>query len=163
MDNRVKRQDGLLWRSRKTSRSSFTPAIKKSFRIKGKLDNLVVKALAIIPIGGGNFILPLNAELRKKLAKRKGEEILLVIERDKNRDPVPLPDDLAACLEDEPAAREHFFKLPKSHQNYYIKWITSAKTEPTRVRRIAQAIDALAREKHYGEMMREMKDKGMGA
>jgi uncharacterized protein YdeI (YjbR/CyaY-like superfamily) len=68
-----------------------------------------------------------------------------------------MPEDFAACLEDEPQAAEYFHKLPKSHQNYYIRWFNSAKTEPTRVKRMAQAIIALSKGKHYGEMIRELK------
>jgi len=68
-----------------------------------------------------------------------------------------MPEDFAACLEDEPAAAENFKKLPRSHQHYYIRWFNSAKTEPTRVKRMAQAIIALSKGKHYGEMIRELK------
>jgi hypothetical protein len=134
------------------------PGNRKSFRVKGTIDTLKVTALALIPVGEGHFILPLNAEMRKKLGKRSGHTLALQIQRDDNPDPIPMPEDLSACLDDEPAARQHFFKLPKSHQNYYIKWINSAKTEPTRVKRIAQAISALTREMHYGEMIRSLKN-----
>ena len=113
------------------------PGNKKSFRVKGKLDALPIAAQALIPVGGGVFILPLKTELRKQLGKRKGGEIVLQITRDNNPDPVPMPEDFAACLEDEPMADENFNKLPKSHQHYYIKWINSAKTENTRVRRMS--------------------------
>ena len=133
------------------------PGNKKSFRIKGKLDELAISAQALIPVGGGVFILPLKAELRKQLGKRKGETIVLNITRDANPDPVPMPEDFAACLEDEPDAAENFTKLPKSHQHYYIRWFNSAKTEQTRVERMAQAIVALSKGKHYGEMIRELK------
>jgi uncharacterized protein YdeI (YjbR/CyaY-like superfamily) len=95
--------------------------------------------------------------LRKQLGKRKGAEIILQITRDNNPDPVPMPEDFADCLEDEPVAMENFNKLPKSHQHYYIKWINSAKTEITRVRRMAQAIQALSLGSNYGEMIRTLK------
>ena len=133
------------------------PGNKKSFRVKGSLDKLTIAAQALIPVGGGVFILPLKAELRKQLGKRMGECVLLKITRDTNPDPVPMPEDFAACLEDEPAAAENFKKLPGSHQHYYIRWFNSAKTEPTRVKRMTQAIIALSKGKHYGEMIREMK------
>ncbi len=133
------------------------PGNKKSFRVKGTLDALPIVAQALIPISGGDFILPLKAELRKLLGKRMGESILLKITWDSNPDPVPMPEDFATCLEDEPTASENFKKLPRSHQHYYIRWFNSAKTEPTRVKRMAQAIIALSKGKHYGEMIRELK------
>jgi hypothetical protein len=133
------------------------PGNKKSFRVKGSLDTLPIAAQALIPIGGGNFILPLKAALRKQLGKRMGESVLLKITRDNNPDPVPMPEDFAACLDDEPMAAANFNKLPRSHQHYYIRWFNSAKTEPTRIKRMAQAIIALSKGKQYGEMMRELK------
>jgi uncharacterized protein YdeI (YjbR/CyaY-like superfamily) len=99
----------------------------------------------------------LKAELRKQLGKRMGESIVLQITRDTNPDPVPMPEDFAACLQYEPSAAEQFNKLPGSHRHYYIRWINSAKTEPTRVRRMAQAIIAVSKGKQYGEMIRELK------
>jgi hypothetical protein len=133
------------------------PGNRKSFRVKGKLDNMPVAALALIPVGEGNFVLPLNAEMRKTLKKSQGYSLLLRLERDKNPDPFPMPEDFAACLQDEPAAKKQFEALPGSHQKYYIKWINSAKTEPTRVKRIAHAVTALAKKLNYGEMIRAMK------
>ncbi|MGL6269459.1 MAG: YdeI/OmpD-associated family protein [Chitinophagaceae bacterium] len=137
------------------------PGNKKSFRVKGKLDALPIAALSLIPVGGGVFILPLKAELRKQLGKRKGEEIVLQITLDNNPDPVPMPEDFAACMEDEPDALNNFKKLTKSHQHYYINWINSAKTESTRVKRMAQAIHALSLGRHYGEMIRALKKESL--
>jgi hypothetical protein len=133
------------------------PGNRKSFRVKGKLDNMPVAALALIPVGEGNFILPLNGEMRKKLKKSQGYTLQVRLERDKNPDPVPMPEDFADCLADEPAAKKQFDALPGSHRKYYIKWINSAKTEPTRVKRIAHAVTSLAKQQEYGEMIRSMK------
>ena len=48
------------------------PGNKKEFKVKGKLDNLVIKRVSVLPIGGGIFIMPLNAAMRKSLGKRQG-------------------------------------------------------------------------------------------
>jgi hypothetical protein len=48
------------------------PGNKKSFRVKGKLDAHAIKAVAILPMGDGNFILPLNAAMRKAIGKKQG-------------------------------------------------------------------------------------------
>jgi len=136
----------------------LNPGEKRSFRIKGKLDKLAVKALALIPIGGGVFVLPLNAGMRKELGKNKGDKLVLEITLDKNPDPVPLPDDLLQCLRDEPKAIKAFEALPGSHKKYYIRWINSAKTEPTRVKRIAGTVMAMERGMTYGELLRAQRD-----
>jgi hypothetical protein len=133
------------------------PGNRKSFRVKGRLDQLSVSALAILPMGEGNFILPLNGEMRKKLRKAKGEMLHLELARDNNPDPVPMPGDFAECLADEPGAKAFFHQMPGSHQRYYIKWINGAKTEQTRIKRIAQAVNGLAQKHLYGEMIRSLK------
>jgi len=67
--------------------------------------------------------------------------------------------DFVACLEDEPRAMAFFNTLPGSHQRYFSKWIESAKTEPTKVKRITMAVNALAKGLGYAEMIR-MQSKG---
>jgi uncharacterized protein YdeI (YjbR/CyaY-like superfamily) len=61
------------------------------------------------------------------------------------------------CLNDEPRALDFFKTLPRGHQNYFSKWIESAKTENTKAKRIAQAVNALAKKQGYGEMLRALK------
>ena len=51
-----------------------------------------------------------------------------------------VPDDLAARLAREKKAKEAFEQMPPSHRREYIEWITGAKREATRQRRIEQAI-----------------------
>ncbi|RYD71709.1 MAG: hypothetical protein EOP53_23195, partial [Sphingobacteriales bacterium] len=41
---------------------------------------------------------------------------------------------------------------------YYSKWIESAKTEPTKTKRIAIVVSGLARHMDYGAMLREQRD-----
>ncbi|MCC7029539.1 MAG: DUF1905 domain-containing protein, partial [Chitinophagaceae bacterium] len=38
--------------------------VKKSYRVKGFLDETEISGVAILPMGEGDFIMPLNAELR---------------------------------------------------------------------------------------------------
>ena len=133
------------------------PGTKKSFRVKGKLDDYIIKSTALIPMGKGNFILPINAQMRRGTGKKEGEELQLEIEEDNS--PVIHDTDLIECLEDEPAAKNFFYTLPKSHQNYYSKWISSAKTFETKSKRLAQCINALLEKQHYGEMIRSNKKK----
>lgn len=131
------------------------PGNKKSFRVKGKLDEFVIKAIALLPMGEGDFIMPVNAAMRKGIKKRKGATLSVHLQVD-NAEIKP-PAELIECLQDEPGAIEHFNKLSKSHQNYFTNWINSAKTEETKTKRIAQAVNALAKGFHYGEMIRALK------
>ena len=47
------------------------PGNRKGFRVKGKLDNFSIKGIALLPMGGGNFILTLNADLRRGIRKKE--------------------------------------------------------------------------------------------
>ena len=60
------------------------PGEKKSFRVKGKLDNHSIKQAALLPMGYGDFILPLKAEVRRKLGKRKGAPLTVQLALDES-------------------------------------------------------------------------------
>jgi uncharacterized protein DUF1905/bacteriocin resistance YdeI/OmpD-like protein len=137
--------------------AQLKPGYKKSFRVKGKLDDFKIKSVALMPMGDGNFIMPFNAIMRKGTGKRKGAAIIAQLEEDDS--PLKLNEDFRMCLNDEPAALKHFNSLAGSHRNYFSKWIDSAKTEATKTKRIAMAVSALSRNLGYPEMMREQKAK----
>jgi hypothetical protein len=129
------------------------PGQRQSFRVKGKLDNLKIEAIALLPMGDGAFIMALNAEIRKGIAKKQGAKLDVQLTVDNNPDPISSPE-FIECLKDEPEAFAYYNTLPKGHQNYFMKWIESAKTEPTKAKRIAQAVTAMSRKQDYGTMIR---------
>lgn len=128
------------------------PNCKKSFRVKGKIDDIILQPISIIPIGEGHFMLPLNLSIRKQIKKQVGSEIVVVLEFEEKA--YQLNNDFVACLNDEPQALKHFNTLTKSHRNYFSKWIESAKTIETKTLRIAKAVNALAKDWGYAEMIR---------
>lgn len=133
------------------------PGNKKSFRVKGLLDELPISGVSLIPMGAGDFIMAINAAMRKGTGKRKGDQLKVQLEEDKKQP--EMSEELMLCLEEEPAALQQFNSLAGSHRNYFSKWIDSAKTVPTRARRIALAIEALLAKKDFGQMLRDDKKK----
>jgi hypothetical protein len=133
----------------------INPGVKTSFRVKGKLDDFPIKGIAILPMGEGDFIMPVNAAMRKGIKKQRGEKIIVQLELDKAG--YQLDKDLVLCLKDEKEAKAFFDKLPGSHQNYYSKWIESAKTEVTKAKRIAMALNGFKMKMGYNEMLRYYK------
>lgn len=131
------------------------PGCKKSFRVKGKIDEYAFKAVSLLPMGDGDFIMAVNATMRKALRKQKGDAVDLEMEAD-IAEP-KLSAQLMACLCDEPEAMAYFKKLPGSHQKYYSNWIESAKTEPTKTKRIALAINSFVHKMSFAEMIRAQK------
>ena len=138
--------------------SQLFPGNRKSFRVKGKLDRLPVKQMAVLPVGNGHFIIPLNAGIRKTLKKQKGAELQVALEMDDS--PLIIAEELISCLEDEPAALKFFNSLKPSHKQYFSKWIETAKTETTKANRIAQTVHACLHHLSFLEMIRSnRKDK----
>jgi hypothetical protein len=133
----------------------LNPGCKVSFRVKGKLDDYSYERVALMPMGDGSFILPINAEIRKATKKSVGDHLKVTMEFDQR--PTRASHDLIKCLEDDKVAMDHFVSLPKSHQNYISKWIESAKTTMTKTKRIVIAVAALSRRQGFREMMRANK------
>jgi hypothetical protein len=131
------------------------PGTRQSFRVKGKLDKVSIQAMALIPMGGGSFILPLKADLRKKLGKQAGAVVEVKLQHDQNEP--ELSADFMACIKDEPEALTYFQTLTKGHQRYFSKWIEEARTGQTQAKRIAMAINALQRKMGFPEMLRDAK------
>jgi len=132
------------------------PGNKKSFRVRGMLDGFAVAGMALMPMGEGNFIMALKAEVRKGIHKSAGAMLQVKLEIDTDYK-VEIPAELQECFDFEPDALEFFNSLPKSHREYFLKWINGAKTAETRNKRIVNTVNAMLRRWGYNVMMREMR------
>lgn len=139
----------------KRQAEQLKPNCRVSFRIKGLLDQHSIHQTALLPMGDGNFILPLNGTMRKAIGKKEGDMLTVKIEADER--PLTLSSDFIKCLKDDPRAYTFFKTLPKSHQAYFSKWIESAKTISTKTKRITMAVIALGLGQGYPEMIRANK------
>jgi len=133
------------------------PGKKKGFRTKGKFDNYKFSGKSLIPLGKGEFILTLDKTIRKAIGKKNGAMLHVQLEFDKSEYRVNA--EFIECLNDEPEALNFFNSLTRSHKNYFSKWIESAKTEETKAKRIAQAINAFLKKQGFPEMLRANKAK----
>jgi Domain of unknown function (DUF1905)/Bacteriocin-protection, YdeI or OmpD-Associated len=132
--------------------AKLKPENKVSFRVKGTLDQYTFEKVALLPMGDGNFILPLNGTMRKAIGKKQGDKVKVVMEKDDRK--MTISHDLVACLKEDPDALKFFKSLPGSHQLYFSKWIESAKTAQTKTKRIVTAMVAFSKKQGYAEMMR---------
>lgn len=133
------------------------PGEKRSYRVKGWLDNFALAGKSLLPHGDGNYIFPLNEPIRKGIHKERGAMLRVRLEHDADFK-IEMPGDLQECFDyEQPEALEYFNGLSKSHRGYFIKWIIDAKTDQTRANRIAHTISAAARRMDYGTMLREQK------
>ena len=130
---------------------SWNITARSPFQVKGKIDDCVISQKAVMSMGEGQMILPINAALRKKTRKEAGDKVEMALAVDKSE--YKIHKELLLCLEDEPAAKKNFNAMTKSHQKYYSKWIEEAKTKPTAAKRIATAVTTLALGLNYSEMI----------
>ncbi len=134
---------------------TLNPGIKKSFRVKGLLDQVPISGLSLLPMGGGNFILSINAELRRLLKKKAGQTLAVALTLDHQA--YVIDPELLVALEVDPKALQYFKTLPISHQNYFSKWVDAAKTKETKYKRIEACFLAMLKKQNYAEMIRSQK------
>jgi Bacteriocin-protection, YdeI or OmpD-Associated/Domain of unknown function (DUF1905) len=96
-----------------------------------------------VAVMGGRYLLPLSAENRTAAGVSAGDEVDVDVELDTEPREVAVPDDLAAALEADGAAREAFERLSYSHRRRHVMAIEDAKTPETRQRRVTKALEML--------------------
>jgi uncharacterized protein YdeI (YjbR/CyaY-like superfamily) len=84
----------------------------------------------------------------KKAAKLNEEGIKAPRAQKARKQPLATPPDLAAALKKNRKAAATFEAFPPSHRREYVEWITEAKREETRQRRLEQAVEWMAEGKH---------------
>ena len=92
---------------------------------------------------GGQFWIPVSAENRAGAGINAGDELDVEIEIDTEPREVTVPEDLAAALEAEPAAKQAFDKLSYSNRRLHVLSVQDAKTPETRQRRVEKVMTAL--------------------
>ena len=127
------------------------PQDKKSpfgfVKVKGHIDGMDIKNCRLMPMGNGMLFLPVKAAIRKQIGKEAGDWVDIVLYAD--NDPIEVPEELRLCLLEDPAAHDAFQQCTEGEQKAFIDWIFSAKTDQTKVRRIAQTMDKLVRGKKH--------------
>lgn len=140
----------------KRQAQQLKPDCKVSFRVKGTLDSYTIQKTAILPMGEGMFILPLNGAMRRAIGKKQGDTLKVSLEADDRK--LVISHDLIICLKEDTEAMKFFKSLPNSHQQYFSKWIESAKTAHTKTKRIVMAITAFSKKQGFPEMIRAGSD-----
>jgi Domain of unknown function (DUF1905)/Bacteriocin-protection, YdeI or OmpD-Associated len=92
---------------------------------------------------GGEFMLPVNAEVRANAGVAAGDEVDVDLELDTEPREVSLPSDFADALDRDADARRFFDSLSYSNKRRLVIPIEDAKTAGTRERRIAKTVTLL--------------------
>ena len=94
----------------------------------------------VAPMGGA-FWIPLAAEHREAAGVRAGQEVDVRVELDTAPRETPLPEDLAAALDD--SARAFFDGLAPSHRKESVRSVEEAKKPETRATRAESTAEPL--------------------
>jgi Bacteriocin-protection, YdeI or OmpD-Associated/Domain of unknown function (DUF1905) len=96
-----------------------------------------------VAVRGGVYLVPLSRENRTAAGVAAGDDVDVELELDDQPREVHVPDDLAAALAGDDAARATFEGLPYSHRLRHVLAIEGAKAAETRQRRVAKALEML--------------------
>ncbi len=96
-----------------------------------------------VAVYGGEFMLPVSAEVRERAGIAAGDGIEVAVELDTEPRVVEVPDDLAAALATDAEAQQFFEGLSYSNKRRIVLSINDAKTPETRQRRITRTIENL--------------------
>lgn len=88
----------------------------------------------------GRSLVPVSKQIRTEAGLTAGDALTVTLTVDLSPREVDVPADLAAALVAEPGAKAFFDRLSNSLQRYHVGQVTSAKTDATRQRRIAKAV-----------------------
>jgi uncharacterized protein YdeI (YjbR/CyaY-like superfamily) len=117
--------------------------------VKVVFDGKVVYRGLLVRMKTPCHILGLRKDIRAQLGKNIGDVVQVEIEPDIEPRVVEIPDLLQKEFDKEPEIGEFFKKLSFTHQKEYVNFITAAKKEETRIRRIGKAVQML-RDKKRG-------------
>ena len=93
-----------------------------------------------VAVMGGVYMLGVSAEHRDASGVAAGDELDVTLELDTEPRDVSVPDDLAAALEADDAAKRTWDGLSYSNRRFHVESIEGARTDETRQRRIAKSI-----------------------
>ena len=112
-------------------------------KVRGTIDGYEIRKYHLMPMGNGRLMLPVKAEIRKKIKKDVGDLVHIILYPD--NEPLEVPEEMLICLKDEPEALKFFNLLSESERKFYIVWIYSAKREETKIDRLAKTVNRLSK------------------
>ena len=125
----------------------FPYDVEKEF---GTKDKVPVKAMfdrvpysgSLIRYGHPRHMLPMLKAIREQTGKRPGDTVNVEVWKDDEIRTVEVPDALKAAM-DNAGVRPIFDRLSYTHRKEYCRWISEAKREETRVKRLQKAVEML--------------------
>jgi bacteriocin resistance YdeI/OmpD-like protein/uncharacterized protein DUF1905 len=111
-------------------------------KVKALIEGVPYRGL-LVRMGTECHLLLVLKSIREQTGKTFGDEIKVSVEPDLEERVVTVPAELKRLFRSEKEAKSAFDKLSYTHQREYVTWITEAKKDETRQRRIVKTIGML--------------------
>ncbi len=111
-------------------------------RVRGEINGFPFRT-SLFPDPRGGFYLLINRTMQKESGTHLGDTAALTLEADLEARAAELPDELAVLLDDEPGLRPWYDALTEYTRREIGKWITSVKSDATRMKRAEQMAERL--------------------
>jgi hypothetical protein len=122
-------------------------------RIRGWIDEVEIRQFNLLPMKNGNKMLVIKAAIRKRIAKKAGDSVLIKLYPDDT--PIEIPEEILDSLLQSPHAYDHFMQLTDSNKKYYIDWVQEAKQIETKVSRLVKMIGQLEQKRKFWDWPEE--------
>jgi hypothetical protein len=97
---------------------------------------------------GGEFVVGLNRAVRHDAGVEAEQQVDVFLELDLGPRTVEVPDALVVALAADPRAETAFERMSFTHRKEYARWISEAKRDETRQRRVQQVLEMIKAGKH---------------
>lgn len=111
----------------------------KRVKVKAKFDGVDYRG-SIVSMGQGCFMIGITKAIRKEIGKDAGDNIFVEVEKDEEVREIEMPIDFKSELDKNEKALKFYNSISYSAKRKYYQWITSAKKETTRQKRILEAV-----------------------
>lgn len=115
---------------------------KGQIKVKAWFNGFLYRG-SLVKMGFKCHWIGLNKEVRNAIGKTMGDKIHIVIEEDRDERAVTVPPELSVAFEAHPQAKLIFDKVSYTHKKEYVQYLTEAKKEETREKRLAKIINML--------------------
>ncbi len=113
-------------------------------KIKALIEGVPYRG-TLVRMGEPNHMLIILKGIREQIGKSFGDEVTVSVEADVEERVIAIPVELKRVFKENPEAKASFEKLSYTHKKEYVTWISEAKKDETRARRVAQTIERLRR------------------
>ena len=114
----------------------------KRVKVKVKFDNVDYRG-SIVKMGLTCYMIGITKEIRNKISKSYGDIISVELQKDDEERIIELPIEFKEKLMENDKAYNFYESLSYSQERKYFQWITSAKKEETKMKRMEEAIEKL--------------------